>query len=155
MTPDILAQRTGHHRPPWTTEGRVREFCTGCNACVEQCPESILIGVYAGTPAIDFSKGECTFCGTCATACPEEVFLDTTTKPWSKTATITTDCLHHSGVSCQLCTDSCPYDALSLDLSYRPHGRPVVTAEACVGCGACVEICPADAVRIAGREKAA
>ncbi len=42
--------------------------CTGCGACVEQCPENAL-GQIAGK-AIVLAPEACTYCAQCETLCP-------------------------------------------------------------------------------------
>jgi ferredoxin-type protein NapF len=141
-------------RPPWTDDARVLERCTGCNACVAACPETIL-GLDGGRPVVVLAGGACTFCGACAEACDAGVFEPGRAPAWDVEATIGADCLLARGVSCQLCTDICPEAALALDLSHRPVGRIRVDTAACTGCGACLAACPSAAIALRDRRGAA
>lgn len=142
-------------RPPWSSEDRIREGCTSCGDCLSACPEAILVPGPAGTPKVSFASGACLFCKDCVDACPEAetVFDLSDSTPWSaqgeRLAVIQDSCLLQSGVTCQLCTDSCETQALRMDLSVRPFGRLVLEADKCTACGACVEPCPVGAMTIA------
>lgn len=135
-------------RPPWTDEAAIQQRCTGCGDCVSACPEAILIGGRDGGPIVSFDGGECTFCGACADSCQESVFDMAKAKPWPMTISINKGCLLNSGVTCQLCTDSCDASALEFDLRVRPNGAVVLDADACTGCGACIAMCPVTAIEI-------
>ena len=47
-------------------------------------------------------------------------------------------CIAFQQRGCQVCVDACVYGAITLDA----HGRPVVDADACNGCGRCEYLCP-------------
>ena len=65
-----LRANGGPQRPPWALpEFTFQDVCTGCNACIDACPTSILKKARAGYPVVDLSDNECTFCGDCVTAC--------------------------------------------------------------------------------------
>jgi pyruvate formate lyase activating enzyme len=51
-------------------------------------------------------------------------------------------------ISCGLCIDVCPHDAIS----YDDDDLIVVDREKCVGAGECVEVCPEDALELVGKE---
>mgnify|MGYP001627843160 FL=1 len=144
----------GPQRPPWTSEALIRAGCARCGKCIPACPQGILIPGPAGTPVLDFARGECTFCGLCAQACPEgaAIFPDPAGGPWEaqggRVAQIGGGCILPMGISCQLCTDFCGNDALRMDLSQRPAGRITLDESACTACGACVQGCPENAITI-------
>ena len=51
-------------------------------------------------------------------------------------------------ISCGLCIDTCPHEALS----YDDDELIIVDREKCAGSGECVEVCPSDALELVGRE---
>lgn len=135
-------------RPPWSDEASVGAHCTGCNACVSACPETILRPDAKGRPAVRFDGGECTFCGKCADACSENVFDLTRPRPFELLAEIGSGCLQQHGISCQLCRDTCPAGAIRIDLEKRPFGVLKIETAACTACGACLGVCPQDALTL-------
>ena len=76
-------------RPPWSVLA-FEDACTRCRACIEACPESILVVGDGGFPEVDFRQGsgECTFCAACADLCPEPAFGPTDEAPWHQVARI-------------------------------------------------------------------
>lgn len=134
-------------RPPWTTEARIEDKCTGCMECVSACPEGILFS-HDNRPYLKPGVGECTFCEACAQACQEDLF-DLTAEPWDLKAQIDENkCLLTSGVSCQTCTDICEPRALKFDMRVRPAGKINLQTDACTGCGACLTTCPTQAISL-------
>ena len=134
--------------PPWADDGRLHELCTRCGACVDACPEAVLVLGRSGPPRVDFARGECSFCGACAAACSLPIFDVTLAQPWNITAQIEERCLALSRVFCQSCRDACPHDAIRFQLVQRSAPRPVVDHDAYTGCGACVAGCPAQAITV-------
>jgi len=51
-------------------------------------------------------------------------------------------------ISCGLCIDTCPHEALS----YDDDELIIVDREKCAGSGECVEVCPSDALELVGKE---
>ncbi|WP_162933089.1 ferredoxin-type protein NapF [Roseovarius sp. EL26] len=146
----------GVNLPPWVSPTSLAR-CDGCNDCVTACPEDILKLDDRGHPVVDFSNTGCTFCGDCANACPQDVFLHTSEPAWEVQLVVSDKCLLENGISCQLCTDFCDYDALSFDLSCRPVGALKVEQDSCTGCGMCIGACPVAALSLkpTGKRKAA
>jgi ferredoxin-type protein NapF len=124
-------------------------LCSRCGACVERCPEHIIVRGDGGFPEIDFGRGECTFCGACADACPEPILgRDCDVAPWDAKAQIAGQCLAARGVFCQTCADACEPRAIRFARRMGSVPLPVVSAESCTGCGACVGSCPVGAITV-------
>ncbi len=144
-------------RPPWALEeSDFLDACTACGACVERCPEHVLVAGPHRTPVFDPHLGECTFCGDCAAACTPRA-LDRTRVPtaWQAVAVAGEACLTRHGVVCSSCRDACPERAIAFPLISRSQASrvpaPSIDADRCTGCGACVGVCPADALSIQPR----
>lgn len=139
-------------RPPWALpEADFLDCCTGCNACVQQCPEQVLSTGAGRYPVFEPRAGECTFCGACADACPSSA-LDRSREAWDLVASAGDACLPKRGVVCSSCRDACPEQAVRFPLTTSiPH--PIVDGDRCTGCGACVGACPTDAMTLHRRER--
>jgi ferredoxin-type protein NapF len=140
-------------RPPWATAG-FEDACTRCGACLDACPENILVVGDGGFPEVDVSEGsgECTFCRACVDACPEPAFDDPDrTGPWDWVARIEAGCLAKNGIVCQTCGDVCDYDAIPFAPEESGPPVPWLKTDACTGCGACVAACPAQVISIVHR----
>ncbi|MFC3550871.1 ferredoxin-type protein NapF [Lysobacter cavernae] len=137
------------HRPPWAlAEVEFLDACTGCRACIERCPEQVLVRGAGGYPEFDPKRGECTFCGECADACTARA-LDRAVgqPPWHWMASVGADCLARNGVVCVSCRDHCPEQAIG----FRPVvgvATPQIDNARCTGCGACVGVCPTAAIEL-------
>ncbi|MDX1607079.1 MAG: ferredoxin-type protein NapF [Candidatus Competibacterales bacterium] len=136
-------------RPPWAlSEAAFTAACSRCQACVEACPEGILLRGDAGFPTVDFRRGECTFCGCCVQACPEPAFGPVDARAWRQTPQFGEACLAQHGVVCHSCRETCEAGAIRLRFAAGRVPQPELDADACTGCGACVAVCPVDAVSI-------
>lgn len=140
-------------RPPWSlAEQAFAAACTGCGACIDACPEGILVSGPDKLPSVDFNKGQqvCTFCGACADVCPEPAFNDAaarvTQPPWSWRALIDDACLTRQGVMCQSCKDACGDGAIHFAYGASRVAAPQIDLSRCTGCGACAAPCPAGAI---------
>ncbi|MFC3814832.1 ferredoxin-type protein NapF [Lysobacter sp. GCM10012299] len=142
-------------RPPWALdESSFLDACTGCGACIERCPERVLVRGEAGYAVFDPHLGECTFCGDCADACtPRAIDRNVAEAPWHTLASAGQACLPRHGVVCSSCRDACPERAITFPLSTAVP-TPVIDPERCNGCGACVGVCPVDAVTLMQLEPA-
>ncbi len=132
-------------RLPWARDRAYLADCTGCGDCVSACEEQILRIDPHGKAFVDFDRGECTFCGDCTDTCQEDLF-DLTGPAFDHIAEISTACMLHAGISCQLCTDACDTEAITMDLSHRPVGAIRLNVAACTGCGGCQSMCPTSAI---------
>ncbi len=145
-------------RPPWSgPEVSFIDFCRRGGACIDACPEGILIAGRGRLPEVDFARGECSFCGKCAQVCPTGALslanavgdADGAQRPWTATAAPTDACLSMKGVSCRVCAEHCEAGAIRFALAVGGGARPVIEPALCSGCGACVAPCPADAIEVA------
>ncbi len=142
-------RRTPLARPPWALdESRFASACTACNACVEACPQRVLVAGEGGLPEFEPGRGECTFCGDCARACGEHVFAPLDEAPWSLRAQVGEACLASRGIVCSSCRDACGESAIAFPPT-RAVPMPRIESDRCTGCGACVPACPATAISLA------
>ncbi len=139
-------------RPPWAREESAFEAaCTRCDACIEACPESVLVRGEGGYPEFVAQGEGCTFCGDCASVCgPRALWRPRAdTQPWFQYAVIGSECLAARDVMCMSCADACESRALRLKPAAGGIPKPVVDILACSGCGACVAPCPVGAITLA------
>ena len=151
-------------RPPGgQSESAFIARCTRCDRCRSICPTGVIAPanledglVNIRTPKLNFKLGWCDFCGKCASVCATgaisnqrgeaftaEGFSDRTfyeTGAQLGVAHINEErCIIWSGQStCKLCSQYCPYGAITLD----ELERPVIDANLCTGCGVCEYNCP-------------
>lgn len=137
-------------RLPWVaSEDIFLEGCTRCNACIQACPEKIIVRGEGGFPEIDFNREGCTFCQACIETCPEPLFVDPdSSPPWLHRVEIQESCLGYQGVFCQSCKESCEAGAIRFALAERRIPVPDIDPDVCTGCGACVSVCPVRAVSL-------
>ncbi|MDI9237461.1 ferredoxin-type protein NapF [Lysobacter sp. LF1] len=136
-------------RPPWALdESAFLDACTACGACVERCPERVLVRGAGGYAVFDPHLGECTFCGDCVDACaPRALDRTRVTDAFDTIAVAGDTCLPRRGVVCSSCRDGCPEHAIAFPLTSRVP-VPSIDAARCTGCGACVGLCPVDAISL-------
>ena len=135
-------------RPPWAIDASLfAARCTRCDACVDACPEQVLLRDGDGLPRFDPARGECTFCGDCVQACASGALQPAVSPPWELRALVQDGCLPAHGVVCASCREVCPESAIHVPPGGL--GAATVDAERCSGCGACVGICPAGAIALA------
>lgn len=141
-------------RPPWALPGSAfARACTGCVACVDACPEQVLV-LRKGKAVFDPERGECSFCHACVDACAPGALRDEgKDAPWIQGAVVDDACLGARGVVCASCRDACPAAAILIPPAAR--GAACIDADACTGCGACVAVCPTDAIHLHQSEESA
>lgn len=141
-----LAPAPSSIAPPWTGDD-FTDQCARCDACIEACPESVLVRGDGGFPWLDFSSAGCSLCGDCARVCPEPVFdLTRPALPW--VARIGDQCLAQAGIHCRSCEDSCDARAIRFSLRLGAPPLPSIDEEACIGCGGCVSSCANGALQM-------
>lgn len=164
-------------RPPGARpEPEFLARCIKCGQCSAACPYGTLRIASAdearplGTPYFEPREVPCAMCPDvpCARACPTgaldpavaiedaemglAVLLDQET------------CLAFQGLRCEVCYRACPLIGRAILLEHRPQERtgkhafflPVVSSDACTGCGACERACPLEvsAIKVLPRELA-
>ena len=136
-------------RPPHAVaEADFGALCDGCGACLDACPEAIIVIGADELPRLDLSYEGCTFCAACMDACPMGALDAGAARLWTWKADIGATCLSFIGITCRTCGDACEAEAIRFRL--QPGGRdvPLLDHDACTGCGTCKAICPVDAVRM-------
>ena len=68
--------------------------------------------------------------------------------PWSLKAVIADTCLSIAGITCRVCGEQCPEEAISFRTGLNGKATPIVDREGCTGCGACFGPCPVDAINM-------
>lgn len=135
-------------RPPGAQdEEHFLATCIKCNRCETACPQMCIRSGLAEdglinwrTPIMNFHRGICDFCGKCEVVCPTGSIagIDEETSCIGIAVVDEERCIAFQQRGCQVCADACIYGAITLD----DHGRPVVDAQACNGCGRCEYKCP-------------
>lgn len=155
---DPSEKQLQEHHLPWALGSAIEQCCTGCAACLDACPENVIVISSQGFAKVDFSKGECVFCELCAEACHEPVFAEAEARdqmvPWVGNPTIDASCLAEKGVVCEICKDQCPESAIKFPPQLGAVSKPSIDKNVCTACGACVSTCPVTAVEIVFEEAA-
>ena len=124
--------------------------CTGCQLCVRNCPQKIIVPSAKGgngSVSLDLSRGGCSYdCTRCSQVCPTGAIRALSLEEKRRTRIALAEfkprnCLvFQKGVVCGRCAAACPTKAISL----RKNGAPrPVNRKLCIGCGACQVVCPA------------
>ncbi|APX94466.1 ferredoxin-type protein NapF [Halomonas sp. 1513] len=142
-----LSGRPPLRRPPWTAAD-LTQRCTGCDACIDACPEGVLVRGGGGFPEIRFDTDGCSLCGDCAAVCEADVF-DTQRQAFAWHARLEANCLALAQIHCQACQDACEWRAIRFPPALGRPPQPHIDSQACRGCGACLAVCPTDAITLA------
>ena len=63
-------------------------------------------------------------------------------------------CLARRGIVCRTCGDACPERAIRFPPLLGRAAQPLLSLEACTGCGDCLPVCPVAAIALAAAEAA-
>jgi ferredoxin-type protein NapG len=164
-------------RPPGARpEEEFLARCIKCGQCSAACPYGTLRIATAddarptGTPYFEPRDVPCYMCPDvpCARACPtgaldKEVKIEDAEMGLAVLLDQET-CLAFQGLRCEVCYRACPVMGRAISIDYRPQERtgkhafflPVVSSDACTGCGACERTCPIEvaAIKVLPREVA-
>lgn len=144
--------------------------CTGCQLCVEACPNGVLRPsgglMTLLQPEMGFERGYCRpECVACSEVCPTGAITRITVPEKSSIQVghavwIRENCIVlRDDQNCDNCARHCPVEAITmvpLDAGNRHSRRiPAVNVERCIGCGACENLCPSrpfSAIYVEGHE---
>ncbi len=142
--------------PPGARNQRwLATHCIACQLCITNCPNGVMRpSLNAATfmqPVLEFNKGFCRpECTKCSDICPTDALqkLDIPVKDSTKIGTAVVDtslCISAAfGQHCGNCARRCPAGAITM-IPVKPGSadlKPLVNAEACIGCGSCEYHCP-------------
>jgi len=153
-------------RPPGARAGAgFLAACIRCGQCVEACPYDTLhladlsAGLGAGAPYLVARDVPCFLCADydellCIAACPTTALQQVETEDIAMGVAVLDQqtCLAYNDVVCRACWHACPFPGSAIEFDAKL--RPVVRADACIGCGLCEHACLADPAAIAVRPAA-
>lgn len=121
--------------------------CTRCDACVQQCPQGILLRGDGGFPEVRFNAQGCTECAICVSACQDSALQRRAgALPWTWKPVFAAHCLAARRVECRVCAEQCPHSAIRFTPTLGAVAQPRLLPDACTGCGACIAPCPVQAI---------
>jgi len=150
-------------RPPGSiAESGFNTLCLRCGSCIKSCPTGILKHhmdpsqvLFWMVPEVSFTEAYCLeHCNTCSRVCPSGAITlfskEAKARMFIGLAEIDLhNCLLTKNKECDRCKAACPFDAIKIEPAEGAfHMQPVVSRDACVGCGACVVICPPRVVEV-------
>ena len=138
-------------KPPWARDNRsFLALCDRCNLCRDVCPERVIRPlaspdqVLNGIAVLSLDYGQCTFCGQCVDVCPTGALDRELGQKIQARAKVSGQCARALGTPCDICADSCPEQAISLE----DRAEPFIDNERCSGCGECALSCYSRALTI-------
>ena len=150
-------------RPPGALpEEEFLGSCIRCGLCVRDCPYDILslaeVGddLATGTPYFVARRGACEMCEDipCIANCPTNALdhdlTDINAARMGLAGVVDQEsCIAFQGLRCEVCYNVCPLRGEAIRLNRQHNERsgkhalfiPVVSSEACTGCGLCEQAC--------------
>jgi len=154
--------------------GEFLELCYACGTCVSKCmiqqkgelkynPRRLLRLAMLDMKQEAFDNPTtwlCSACDLCYAACPQEIHISGVINAVKKIAVEegrvtpiqTAKVNQQTCVGCGLCTEGCPYQAISLVEKKVPFRGMIQVAEVdpglCMGCGLCSAICRSTSIGI-------
>jgi heterodisulfide reductase subunit C len=154
--------------------GEFLELCYACGTCVSKCmiqqkgelkynPRRLLRLAMLDMKQEAFDNPTtwlCSACDLCYAACPQEIHISGVINAVKKIAVDegrvtpiqTAEVNQQTCVGCGLCTEGCPYQAISLVEKKVPFRGMIQVAEVdpglCMGCGLCSAICRSTSIGI-------
>lgn len=141
--------------------------CVRCGRCVAACPvDTLKLADLAGpgAPGLPwFAPREvaCAMCPDlpCVKACPtgalDPALTDVARARMGLAVIDAEHCLSWQGLRCEVCYRVCPVKGTAIRVDPHPRGLskhavfvPVVSSEACTGCGLCEQACPTEVAAI-------
>lgn len=149
-------------RPPGALpEDSFTATCIRCLRCVDACPNHALLPLPSsdprgpvGTPTLSPRSAPCILCSSesgqylkCTEVCPsgalqlvEKTREQVQAKVHIGTAEVDTDlCYSYNNWSCGACFRACPLAGEAMTVG--TWERPIIHADACIGCGCCERAC--------------
>lgn len=136
-------------RPPGAAEEPFLSQCVRCGQCIQVCPNSALkMAVLEGgweklwTPILVPRSGHCSYdCNACGQVCPSQAIPPLSLERKRQAVIGLAHVDRERCISCLLCLDTCPTEALEA-IAVDGANYPQVVPGRCIGCGTCEHTCP-------------
>jgi ferredoxin-type protein NapF len=131
-------------RPPRAVDEALFErLCSGCNDCVEACPQHI-IALENNLATINVDFEHCTFCDECTKVCQTGALHESRNNSLELIPRFGDQCNNYVGLHCNDCSLACPTQAITI----ADNEKPKLTPDLCNGCGQCKPTCYVSAIEM-------